>query len=191
MISSLTVPWLEFALLLCIAVLLPIIPAYVLYKTLPARTTISGPFKGLNIQLTGSFGGYFLVLIVVVGLISSRQQPARYEVWSVTGKVTLKNNDPRDKLLHKDFSVQPPTIILYPDGRFDLDVPVKRGQNDNLEFPVIVINHDGYLPQTIPLGDQQPTFGGKPYKIVSDDKAKKRIIDNQIELDPLPTGGSR
>lgn len=184
-----TVQLFEFCFLLSLAVLLPIVPAYVLYKALPSRATVSGPFKGLNIQLTGGFGGYFLVLLVIVGLISLRQLPSRSEVWSVTGKVILKNSDPREKITQNDFSVQPPTNLLYPDGRFEIDVPVKLGQSDILEFPKIVINHDGYMPQTIALGDQQPTFGAKPYKLKSDNKAKKWIIENPIELEPLPKRG--
>lgn len=181
-----TIQLFEFCFLLCLVVLLPIIPAYILYKTLPSRANVSGPFKGLSIQLTGAFGGYFLILLVLVGLSSVRQQPSRSEAWSVTGKVILKNSDPREIMSHNDFSVQPPTNLLYPDGRFDIDVPVRLGQNDSLEFPTIVISHNGYMPQTVPLGDQQPTFGGKPYKLKSDSKAKKWIIENPIELEPLP-----
>lgn len=180
---------LQLCVLLGVVVLLPIIPAYVLYKTLPSRTVVSGPFKGLNIQLTGAFGGYFLVLLVVVGLVSFQQKPARYEVWSITGKAVLKNGGPQEQLVHNDFSVQPPTTALYPDGRFTLDVPVKLSQDGNLEFPIIVIGHNRYQSQTIPLGDQQPTFGGKTYKFQSDNEAKKRIIESLIELEPLPDQG--
>lgn len=47
---------LDFAMVLCLAVLLPIVPACVLYNALPTSTRVSGPFRGLNIQLTGAFG---------------------------------------------------------------------------------------------------------------------------------------
>ncbi len=186
-----TIHLLEFCLLLCLVVLLPLVPAYILYKSLPSRASISGPFKGLNIQLTGAFGGYFLVLLVIASLFNLRQQPTRTEVWSVTGKVVLKDSDPRERINHNDFSVQPPTNLLYPDGGFDIDVPVRQGQSDLLVFPKIVVTHEGYMPQTIPLGEQQPTFGAKPYQLKKDSKAKKWIIENPIELEPMPTGGAR
>lgn len=183
--------FLEFCIQISLAVLLPIIPAYILYKTLPARTSVSGPFQGLNIQLTGAFGGYFLIFIVIVGLIYSRQQPPRYEVWTVTGKVALKDSDTSHpaELNYNDITVVPPPALLYSDGRFDLDVLVKPGQGDSLVFPTISINHQGYGSLTIPLGDQQPTFGGKPFKFQSDGKTKKRFIETLIELELLPKGG--
>lgn len=177
---------LEFAVLLCLAVLLPLVPAYVLYKALPAKTRVEGPFRGLNIQLTGAFGAYFLVLLVVVGLVAARQAPARYQVWSVSGKVLLKGGEAGELVTHNDFIVQPPTTLLYPDGRFDLDVPVRLGQDRSPDFPVLVISHAGYQPQSVPLAEQQPSFGAKAYQLRSDERAKRRYIENPIELDPLP-----
>lgn len=44
--------------------LVPLLPAYILYKTLPAETKVSGPFKGLNINLSGAFDGYFLLVLI-------------------------------------------------------------------------------------------------------------------------------
>ncbi len=44
--------------------LIPLIPAYILYKTLPAQTSVSGPFKGLTINLSGAFAGYFLLVLI-------------------------------------------------------------------------------------------------------------------------------
>lgn len=179
----------DLSLKVILCVLLPIIPSYLLYKTLPARTTVSGPFKGLNIQLTGAFGGYFLVLLVVVGVVFLQREPAHYEVWRVSGKVTFKNGGPRERLFHPDFSVQPPTLYVYPDGRFDLDVPVRLGQDGNLEFPNIVIDHNGYIPQTISFANTGATFGGKNYNISQDCRARKWQINNHIVLEPLPGGG--
>ena len=53
--------------------LLPLFPAYILYKNLPSETVVKGPFKGLNIQLTGSFGGYFLLVLFSSGFLSLQQ----------------------------------------------------------------------------------------------------------------------
>jgi len=60
----------NITILVVLIVIMPIIPAYILYKSLPARTTVSGPFKGLNIQLTGAFGGYFVVVLLIAGFIT-------------------------------------------------------------------------------------------------------------------------
>ena len=51
--------------LVFVALLLPIIPAVVIYKLLPASTHVSGPFKGLQIKLGGAAAFYFLLLLTV------------------------------------------------------------------------------------------------------------------------------
>jgi hypothetical protein len=60
----------NYALLLHLAtvLLVPLFPAFILYKFLPSKTMINGPFKGLNLNLTGAFGGYFLLVLVSIGL---------------------------------------------------------------------------------------------------------------------------
>lgn len=57
-----------FLYILAAVLLLPLIPAFLLYKFLPSRTSVGGPFKGLNIKLTGAFGGYFLLVITAIGV---------------------------------------------------------------------------------------------------------------------------
>ena len=60
-----------FLYVLAAVLLLPLIPAFLLYKFLPSRTSVSGPFKGLNLKLTGAFGGYFLLVITSIGIFFS------------------------------------------------------------------------------------------------------------------------
>ena len=57
-----------FVYVLAAVLLLPLIPAFLLYKFLPSKTNVSGPFKGLNLKLTGAFGGYFLLVLIAVGV---------------------------------------------------------------------------------------------------------------------------
>ncbi len=40
-----------------IVVLLPILPALILYRALPSNTVVRGPFKGLTVHLTGALVG--------------------------------------------------------------------------------------------------------------------------------------
>ena len=47
-----------------VVTLLPIVPAYVLFKTLRSNARVTGPFAGLKIQLGGAFGAYFIVFLV-------------------------------------------------------------------------------------------------------------------------------
>ncbi len=59
----------NFYLVLAAILLIPIIPAYILYKFLPAsETDVSGPYQGLSLKLKGAFAGYFLLVIVGLAL---------------------------------------------------------------------------------------------------------------------------
>ena len=72
----------ELIYLLAAVLLLPLAPAYLLYRTLPSDTGVTGPFMGLSIQLSGAFAGYFLLVLFSSGLIYY-QQPAtefRYHI---------------------------------------------------------------------------------------------------------------
>lgn len=57
-----------FVLLPAMLLLLPLVVSLVLYRFVPSDTVVSGPFKGLNIKLTGAFGAYFLTVLVLVGV---------------------------------------------------------------------------------------------------------------------------
>jgi hypothetical protein len=72
-----------FLLALTAILLLPLVPAFLLYKFLPSKTNVSGPFKGLNVKLTGAFGGYFLLVLTSLGVffpILKNQQQKQIEV---------------------------------------------------------------------------------------------------------------
>ena len=59
----------NFYFTLAAILLLPLFPAYILYKFLPAsETDVSGPYKGLSVKLKGAFAGYFLLVLVATAL---------------------------------------------------------------------------------------------------------------------------
>ena len=58
----------ELLLHLSTVLIVPLLPAFILYKFLPSKTMVTGPFKGLNLNLTGAFGGYFLLVLISIGL---------------------------------------------------------------------------------------------------------------------------
>jgi hypothetical protein len=58
----------SFLLILVIIFLLPLVPSFLLYKFLPSKSTATGPFKGLNLKLSGAFAGYFILLLFAGGI---------------------------------------------------------------------------------------------------------------------------
>jgi hypothetical protein len=125
------------------AILLPIIPALILYKLLPSTADVQGPFHGLQIKLGGAFAGYFLLVMVVY--FWPREKPPEltqttYEVWTVKGQI---QNDDGTTLQQINLSIQPRGVDYVPqDGSFEMDILVRRGQSGEEKFPSLLIERE-------------------------------------------------
>ena len=133
---------------LTIIVLLPLIPAYLLYKLLPSTANVQGPWQGMQIKLGGAFAGYFVLVVTLLGFW---QLLPGYEVWNVRG--TLKFSDGQGAYDERTvgFSLKPPRISVYPDGTFDLAVFAMPDQSGNRRLPALIVEHAGYQPTVIDL----------------------------------------
>jgi len=185
---------------IAVVVLVPLIPAFLLYKFLPhGRTEVGGPFKGLDIKLSGAFAGYFLVVLIVtslvVFLIKTRPvvpcpvcptPPAtQYEVYTVTGKVDLEGDSKSPKIdsAQLTFSILPPERTVKPDGSFSLQIPVRPGQNGEPEFPDLIIGHQdsAYDSATIPLDEKSP-YKRQDFTVVYNKVARTIVLKPAIRL---------
>lgn len=179
-------------------ILIPVVPAYLLYKYLPpGKAEVGGPFKGLDIKLSGAFAGYFLVLLIASSLlvflvkttpVSPCQPcppppPNRYEVYTVSGKIDLRKSSLKADSL--TLSLWPAERTVAPDGRFTFDIPVKPGQGTELNFPNMLISSstdDTVENKNIPL---KP--GSDPeYNLVFDHAAKTITIKSTLYLERRP-----
>jgi hypothetical protein len=166
-------------------ILIPIIPAYLLYRLLPARASVGGPFKGLNIQLSGAFAGYFLLVLVVFGFVYTRPTPKvnpadvyKYEVYRVSGRVnTGKTKD--SQLL--TLSLAPPERTVKPNGSFEFEIPVKPGQSGEATFPSLIVEHPDYETETIDLTELNSSPEAK-YHLDIDKAARSIKIREPIVL---------
>jgi hypothetical protein len=162
------------ALFFLVVVLLPLVPAYLLYRLLPGETNVEGPWHGLKIKLTGAFGGYFLLVVTL--LFTSATLPT-YDVWTVHGRLHLADQPVGivdDGMVR--FTVKPPGLNVQPDGRFRLTlvrVPDPSGQP---ELPMVIVEIPGYLPVGLDLDRQ----GSKSQR------RRQIVIDDSIVLSPRP-----
>jgi len=53
--------FLRKVLLVILITLLPLIPAYILFKFLPSEPFVNGPFKGLQVNFSGATAIYFIL----------------------------------------------------------------------------------------------------------------------------------
>ena len=141
-----------------LALLGPILPAYILYKNLPSRATVKGPFKGFSVQLTGAFAGYFILFLSTLSFVSFRPKPpttfAPFEVWQIKGTVSAEGINRSLKPDDFRFSSRPPLVNLNPDGSFSMAVAVNQIQEGIRSFPVVIIERDGYETVTLDLNNQ-------------------------------------
>ena len=185
---------------IAVVVLVPLIPAFLLYKFLPhGRTEVGGPFKGLDIKLSGAFAGYFLVVLIVTSLVVFliKTKPVvpcpvcptppatQYEVYTVTGKVDLEGDSksPNINSAQLTLSILPPERTVKPDGSFSLQIPVRPGQNGEPEFPDLIIGHEdsAYDSATIPLDEKSP-YKRQDFTVVYNKVARTIVLKPAIRL---------
>jgi hypothetical protein len=173
------------ALALLLITLLPIVPAYVLFRLLPSKAAVSGPFKGLKMNLSGAFAGYFLVFLTLIGIRGNFEGTA-YQEWLVKGTVALSDSpappqylDPR----YVTFSV--PSMRTPTSQNFSLNFI--RTSDGQFDYPSMHIDYPGYAPRVFWLGPKNQSEGNEETAQSFD--ADKRVIDlGQITLVKLAAG---
>ena len=164
------------------AILLPIVPALLLYKLLPSTADVSGPFHGMQIKLGGAFAGYFLLVLVI--FFWPRSNPA-YEVWTVRGYIQDENgtNLSQDKVT---FTITPRSIEFnQEEGTFEMDILVKRGQFGQAKFPTLGVEWQPAQPfgnATVHLDPSNQLFG-KRYELKVDKSLREITVTEPIKLE--------
>ncbi|HPQ43802.1 MAG TPA: hypothetical protein PKZ42_06185 [Syntrophales bacterium] len=178
----------EIIIYVVVTVILPILPAYILYKTLPAgKSIVRGPFKGLNIQLTGAFAGYFLIILTVFGFIELRVRE-RCQIWQVTGYVVLEDDLSPIETKAILVSEQPPSGTVNEDGSFKVNILVHHGATGELEWPILVFDHPSERYDVVPIdpSTKKYPFGVPPYRKTHHNLRKLVIIDDRVVLKKKP-----
>lgn len=98
-------------------VLLPLVPAVLIYLIFPrTETSLGGPFAGLTIRSSGAFAAYFIVLLATYPLlnrmndnIESRMRPS----WTIEGSVRIEDEN-GDEIDYASLTDSPLEITLVP-----------------------------------------------------------------------------
>lgn len=112
---------------LVVVILLPMVPAYVLFKKLKSTAEAKGGLsevKGLTFSLGGAFAAYFVVFAALyVKLPHTFEEKFTDQIWKITGEV---KDAQTDKLVagkngELRISIDPYTILR--DGKFTIYLP--------------------------------------------------------------------
>jgi hypothetical protein len=140
-----------FIAYLCGVFFVPLLPAFSLYKSLPSRTSVRGPFKGLKINLQGAFGGYFLLVLLAFSFAFFILTPSnpQCEVWKVTGMIQTKSTDPNTAdvsadLVGTEIKEEPCAYLIDSEGKFEIMVTAMPDIEGTIKFPGLIFNRDGY-----------------------------------------------
>jgi hypothetical protein len=191
--------------------LLPLIPAVILYKFFEQKTIVRGPFKGLRIDLAGAFAGYFLLFITCLGaLFGPLQQTKNYKkevdknselekrvtqleaenaaLTDKAGTETAWTVQGHIKLEGSDTQlIEGVTIATLPppqilhDGSFEVRVVKDKSSGKLPRLPALEISKAKYLPEVVHLEESGKRIG-QTYNKNIDEDARMITIDDLIIL---------
>lgn len=135
-------------------VLLPLIPAIVIYRIFPdTKVAISGPLQALTVRASGAFAAYLVVFLATYPLIDELNENLKrmYDSqWVVSGYVVVRDENGRAIRLGQGGPAL--TVALRPDiitlagNRFEIIVP-----EINNRVPSLLVGYPGYGEHTITL----------------------------------------
>lgn len=180
-------------LLVTLITILPLIPAYILFKFLPAKSIVTGPFKGLNVNFSGATAIYFIIFVTIFTTSQfwelekqKNENMKDFEVWTVKGQ--LKANDIQDyeEINYNDEGFK---INVLPEDQPDrngvFSVTVLRKREDNkMVFPNLYFHDDDgdYTTETIYLDSSTVKADYEKYDIQRIDSIETIRINNPISL---------
>ena len=177
--------------ILCFVTLLPIIPAYLLFKALPSTSTVGGKLQGLDIKLGGSFAGYFALVLLIIAnhavlVPLPPPPPPPYQVWEVSGRVLNEQGKPIEPLDIRDISLAPSFLDTDRSGFFRLRFYSWPDIGGGYAYPRLTISHENYEPLPIPLNPSDPTLRdrGSSQKVTI---SGQHIDLHDVSLRQIPT----
>jgi hypothetical protein len=163
-----------------ILLLIPLVPAVVIYRTLPTESAhVAGTFHGMRIKLSGAFAAYFA--LVLIGIVTLPRPPAdsssHYQVWRIKGTVT--GADPNIFDYERDLQLRVnPFGVRNSNGTFTIDVLRTEDEVGRWEFPTLSVEGKGYLKQSVDLNDKNK---------VENAGYRELRIKKDFALKPVPT----
>jgi hypothetical protein len=172
--------------LYCLAVLLPVVPATIIFKLFPdTKVSVTGPLQNLSLKTTGAFAAYVVTAILGFMLIQNviRQIDLMASTtWTVVVPVKLMdgNNNPLAQPATVSFIVNfDPN--LYRTG--DQNVYVTFPQSRSGDWPTLHFGLPGFENGKL---DVQQVIDGKDAKVAEIDAAARRItIKRPVTLTAL------
>jgi hypothetical protein len=174
----------------CILVLLPMIPAYIMFKAFPSTGEGAGDFWGWHWKFGGAFAAYLIVAMLLYFAVKGDLQARDVEVWTVRGKVEANQIPHIENML--DVRSAPRTVSVEADGSYEMKILVLRSGQE-LQFPRIFLGLTHGCGNVIPIsldgkGGTFPVLGATRPNVGVKRQSRTRSIDvDTVSLDALST----
>ena len=182
-------PRLSVILLMSAIVLLPMVPAFVLFKYLHSKAKLTGPLEGFNIVLGGAFAGYVVVLVVIIKflmptLMPPAAPPTPCDLWTVTGRVEVDGAQAPALLANVQGNLRPPDLRFFSsDGRFQWQIGILKdpmGAFGSTTIELVLPGH--HAPVVTMDGPDKKEAPFQDYGLAYDSKEKTITIGKPINL---------
>ncbi|HEV2732542.1 MAG TPA: hypothetical protein VGV15_21130 [Terriglobales bacterium] len=169
-----------------LVLLLPLIPAFLLFRFLPASANLEGPFKGFTIKLGGAFAGYFVTVLLSWHIARTLLEPMWSDNWNVVAHISFDgappNHPPPTQAV---VLVKPPTAEIENSGSLQMMVPVPLVHTGAINIQRLVVAVDGYETVNVPLdpdGKHLGAYGGQDYQVTFDQSHRRILVGKPIVL---------
>lgn len=144
-------PFIMHLLYLGVITLLPLIPAFLLYRIMPADAQATGVLSGIKFKLGGAFAGY-LVLVVTLILLPGGPDYEQEEaaVWTLYADVGFEGDGGSPSTI--TLNTIPRNFRITPEGRLVYEMVGSRNSS-GWEFPDLTIGHKNFIPKQILLDE--------------------------------------
>ncbi len=170
---------LEKLLIYAILVLVPLIPAVVLFVTLKSTATIKGTIGGIPMELGGAIAGYFAVAAFFAFQVGPHMYPQTVRVVHVRGSMKFAKGAPPTAADIRA-ELHPPDLDVRDGRNFDWLVTIAEG-----ESKMIVLQPAGYEGQTLYLSGEAP-MGSPNYKHHTDTEGNI-VYEEPITFEKVPS----
>jgi hypothetical protein len=128
----------EFTILL---MLLPLVPAILIFLMFPKSSVAAqGPLQGLSIRAGGAFGGYLIILLVLISWISFSGITKATRTWTVYANVYVK--DDKGRLIDPS-SLDPNGLAVS----YEPTYLEKGADNDHFRVVIKATENSGVIPR--------------------------------------------
>lgn len=177
-------------LVLMAIAIVPIVPAFVLYKYLDKQSaaTAEGPaVYGLKVKLGGPAAVYALIFVAL--LYERPRETQHFHTWTVEGVIAFEQAPDEAEANVNDVvaRVVPPRLTVFHGGGFSWEVAVTETDDGRVQFPDLQLDARGFRGVTVPMGPNR-TYGSVSVVPEYDMKHRRITFKSPIVMQSVSVG---